>query len=62
LPVEFENHYVIKPAISFARPVDYTIDVTGKKGILVKQGFEYNSGTNLDFLTVEQLREMNEQL
>jgi len=62
LTLEFENHYVIKPAISFARPVDYTIDVTGKKGILVKQGFEYNSGTNLDFLTVEQLREMNEQL
>lgn len=61
LTLEFENHYVIKPAISFAHPVDYSIDVTGKKGILVKQGFEYNSGTNLEFLTVEQLREMNEQ-
>lgn len=61
LTLEFEHHYVIKPAISFTHPVDYLIDVTGKKGILVKQGFEYNSGTNLDFLTVEQLREMNEQ-
>jgi UDP-N-acetylglucosamine 4,6-dehydratase/5-epimerase len=61
LTLEFENHYVIKPAISFVDPVDYSIDVTKKKGILVKEGFEYNSGTNLDFLTVEQLREMNEQ-
>ena len=61
LTLEFDNHYVIKPAISFAHSVDYSIDVTGKKGILVKQGFEYNSGTNLDFLTVEQLREMNAQ-
>jgi UDP-N-acetylglucosamine 4,6-dehydratase len=61
LTLEFENHYVIKPAISFSRPVDYSLDVTGKKGILVRQGFEYNSGTNLNILTVEQLREMNEQ-
>ena len=61
LTLEFANHYIIKPAIRFAQPVDYSIDVTGNKGILVNQGFEYNSGTNLDFLTVEQLREMNEQ-
>ena len=62
LTLEFDNHYVIKPAISFVHHVDYTIDATGEKGIPVKQGFEYNSGTNPDFLTVEQLREMNEQL
>jgi UDP-N-acetylglucosamine 4,6-dehydratase len=61
LTLEFENHYIIKPAIRFSHSVDYSIDVTGKKGIAVKEGFEYNSGTNLDSLTVEQLREMNEQ-
>jgi len=61
LTLEFENHYVIKPAISFTNPVDYSIDATGKKGIFVKEGFEYNSGTNSDFLTVERLREMNEK-
>jgi len=61
LTLEFKNHYVIKPAISFTHPANYSTDATGKKGIPVEQGFEYNSGTNLDFLTVEQLREMNEQ-
>jgi len=62
LTLEFDNHYVIKPAISFVHQLDYNIDATGKKGVPVQQGFEYNSGTNADFLTVEQLREMNEQL
>lgn len=62
LTLEFDNHYVIKPAISFVHQADFSIDATGEQGILVKQGFEYNSGTNPDFLTVEQLREMNEQL
>ena len=61
LTLEFEEHYVIKPAISFTYPIDYSTDVTGNKGSLVEPGFEYNSGTNPDFLTVEQLREMNEQ-
>ena len=61
LTLEFEEHYVIKPAISFTYPIDYSTDVTGNKGSLVAPGFEYNSGTNPDFLTVEQLREMNEQ-
>ena len=61
LTLEFEDHYVIKPAISFTYPIDYSTDVTGNKGSLVAPGFEYNSGTNPDFLTVEQLREMNEQ-
>lgn len=61
LTLEFEEHYVIKPAISFTYPIDYSTDVTGNKGSPVAPGFEYNSGTNPDFLTVEQLREMNEQ-
>ena len=62
LTLEFDNHYVIKPAISFVHQVDYRIDATGEKGIPVKQGFEYNSGTNPDFLTVERLKEMNAEL
>lgn len=62
LTLEFDNHYVIKPTISFAYHVDFDIDATGEKGKPVEPGFEYHSGTNPDFLTVEQLREMNEQL
>jgi UDP-N-acetylglucosamine 4,6-dehydratase len=60
LTLEFHDHYVIKPTISFVHMVDYELNRIGERGIPVPQGFEYNSGTNPDFLTVEQLREMNE--
>jgi UDP-N-acetylglucosamine 4,6-dehydratase len=58
LTLRFKNHYVIRPAISIGREVDYSMDVMGEVGEPVEEGFEYNSGTNSHFLTVEQLREM----
>lgn len=60
LILEFPDHYLIRPTITFIQPVDYTINPLKEKGIPVKQGFEYNSGNNPNFLTVEQLRRMNE--
>ena len=57
--LEFTDHYVIMPTISFGQQVDYAVNKLGEKGKLVKDDFEYNSGTNPDFLTVEQLRGMN---
>lgn len=62
LTLEFEDHYVIKPTISFMTPINYAINGLGEQGSAVEQGFEYNSGTNPIFLTIEQLREMNEKL
>ncbi|MHB8840887.1 MAG: UDP-N-acetylglucosamine 4,6-dehydratase (inverting) [Candidatus Aquicultor sp.] len=59
LTLEFHDHYVIRPAITFLTPVNYEINPLGEKGTPVEQGFEYNSGSNPVFLTVEQLREMN---
>ncbi len=58
LTLEFKDHYVIKPSITFVSPIDYTISALGEKGHSVEQGFEYNSGTNPHFLTIEELREM----
>jgi UDP-N-acetylglucosamine 4,6-dehydratase len=58
LTLEFNDHYVIRPSIMFFEAVDYGINTIGEKGIPVEQGFEYNSGTNPHFLTLEQLREM----
>jgi len=58
LTLEFHDHYVIQPTITFFAPVDYTINKLGEKGVHVKQSFEYNSGTNPHFLTVEELQEM----
>lgn len=62
LTLEFEDHYVIRPTILFIEPIDYLTNPVGEKGAPVSQGFEYSSGTNPVFLTVEQLREMNENV
>ena len=58
LTLEFDDHYVIKPSITFFAPVDYSVNGLGEKGKPVEPGFEYNSGTNPHFLTVDQLREL----
>lgn len=58
LTIEFNEHYVISPTISFSHPVNYLKTSLGEEGRYVKQGFEYNSGTNPVFLTVEELAEL----
>lgn len=58
LVVEFDDHYVIQPTITFQSPIDYKVNALGEKGRAVESGFEYNSGTNPYFLSVEELREM----
>lgn len=57
--IEFEDHFVIKPSITFAKTIDYTTNAIGEKGKFVADGFDYSSGNNPHFLTVEELREMN---
>lgn len=55
--LEFEDHYVIMP--SYRESDDkYIVNALGEKGKLVPDGFEYNSGSNEHFLTVEELRDM----
>lgn len=56
--LEFVDHFVIMPSTHFTN-IDYTINALGEKGKAVPDGFEYNSGTNPHFLTVEELKEMN---
>lgn len=58
LVVEFKDHYVIQPTITFQSPIDYKVNALGECGCAVANGFEYNSGTNPHFLSVEELREM----
>lgn len=56
--LEFEDHFVIKPSVRFS-DIDYEVDALGEKGHSVPNGFDYNSGNNPHFLTVDELREMN---
>ena len=56
--LEFADHFVIMPSTQ-EQTVDYTHNAIGEMGALVPDGFDYNSGNNPHFLTVEELREMN---
>jgi UDP-N-acetylglucosamine 4,6-dehydratase len=57
LTLEFGDHFVICPAIRFHhRDADYSVNSAGERGSAVPLGFEYNSGKNPRFLTVEELR------
>lgn len=63
LTLEFNDHYVIQPTITFAFNTSYTENRLGEQGKPVEQGFEYNSGNNTDWLTHEKFLEMaNEYL
>lgn len=60
LTLEFDNHYVISPTITFvSRNNDFRVNNIGESGTPVVQGFEYNSGTNPDFLDVARIAEFN---
>ncbi|MDX9814026.1 MAG: UDP-N-acetylglucosamine 4,6-dehydratase (inverting) [Sulfurimonadaceae bacterium] len=58
LTLEFEDHFVIKPTIKFSGYVDYSKNLLGEMGVAVEQGFEYNSGTNTQWLSDEQFLKM----
>ena len=58
ITLEFDDHYVIKPTITFAFKVDYTQNRLGEKGKPVPQGFEYNSGNNSEWLNHKEFLEM----
>ncbi|PIE42991.1 MAG: UDP-N-acetylglucosamine 4,6-dehydratase (inverting) [Gammaproteobacteria bacterium] len=58
--IEFDKHFVITPTIKFAdRNVDYRESRKGEKGHYVSPGFTYDSGSNPDFLTVDQIRQLH---
>ena len=61
LTLEFNDHYVIQPSITFwgADRHRFAKNGLGEAGQLVAQGFEYNSGTNPEFLTPDQIRACN---
>jgi len=61
LTVEFDDYFVIRPTITFFdHNVDYVHSLDGKTGRPVDDGFEYNSGTNGDFLDIQEILRMNE--
>lgn len=65
LTLEFKNHYVIRPAITFwgenGGLPDYITDGIGEKGSPVAEGFEYNSGTNPHFMNAAEIRAFHQE-
>jgi len=58
LTLEFHDHFVLMPTITFNFTASYEKNAIGEKGKLVEQGFEYNSGNNTEWLTQVQFLEM----
>jgi UDP-N-acetylglucosamine 4,6-dehydratase/5-epimerase len=61
LTIEFEDHFVMAPSITFfARVSDFKLNALGERGESVKRGFEYNSGSNPHFLSIAEILRFNE--
>ncbi len=61
--IEFEEFYIIRPSISFSAkstPLVYLKTEVGEPGRPVAQGFEYNSLTNPDYMSIENIRKICE--
>jgi UDP-N-acetylglucosamine 4,6-dehydratase/5-epimerase len=60
LTLEFDNHFVITPSIVFSVANNkFQKSAIGEEGFPVKQGFQYNSGTNEHFLSIEELKDFD---
>lgn len=58
--IEFEDHYVIAPAIVFFdKNINYKVNKLAEQGAPVSDKFEYHSGTNPHFLSVGELQELD---
>lgn len=57
---EFDDHFVISPAITFFdKNLRYDTNKLGETGRTVSDDFEYHSGTNPCYLSVNELRELD---
>jgi UDP-N-acetylglucosamine 4,6-dehydratase len=61
LTLDFQDHYVICPAIKFHHSeMDYALNGVGERGSVVPRGFEYNSATNPHFLRADEIIQYNQ--
>ena len=59
LTYEFNDHYVIAPAIRFFSSKNiFNKNQLKEKGKIVKNGFEYHSGKNSKFLDISEIQKL----
>ena len=60
LTYEFQDHYVIRPTITYwDSSVDYSVNKLAEIGKLVPPGFSYDSNNNPHFMTVNELETLH---
>ncbi len=62
LTLEFDDHFVIKPAITFGFTVAFGENKLGERGTPVEQGFAYNSNSNSEWLSADAFLSMVEDM
>jgi UDP-N-acetylglucosamine 4,6-dehydratase len=62
LTLEFHDHYVITPSITFQNPVSFKENNLNEKGKYVTNGFQYDSGSNPVFLSIPEIRELIQRI
>jgi UDP-N-acetylglucosamine 4,6-dehydratase/5-epimerase len=63
LTITFPDYFIIKPPITyFDWATDYRMSRDGVKGSPMGTSFEYSSGTNDHFLTVQEIAQLNARL
>lgn len=58
LTLEFDDHFVICPTIQFSYAADFSVNQLGEQGKKVPMGFEYQSGTNTQWLNADDFLAM----
>ncbi|MBB4640087.1 UDP-N-acetylglucosamine 4,6-dehydratase (inverting) [Rhizorhapis suberifaciens] len=62
LTLEFSDHFVLRPSIQFHhRNDDYMVNAIEEAGEPVEMGFEYHSGNNPHFLSVDEIMKVDER-
>lgn len=56
--IEFDDYYVILPSYGISNADEFIETSAANPGRRCEFGFQYNSGTNEEFLTVEEIREL----
>lgn len=64
LTYRYSDHFVIKPSIVYNESINnnFTVNMLGEKGVKVKDKYEYNSATNPDFLSVDDIKALNKEI
>ena len=62
--IEFKDYFIITPSITFGKKksINYFRNILGELGKKVKKNFEYSSDKNKEFMTIKEIKEINNRL